>query len=377
MHHFRPARHWSTVRARLTAAALAALLLASCGSSGGGSDGAAVLDRGPDPTASGLATTAPKATAPPTPSTTDPPVEAPPLPLGGCPPPPAPPSTGTPTPAFVPPHLVPDAELPAALAPPGWTPDLKPLDGKGMWIWQYGKTEGGDYDAMVKRAADAGLRQLWVRVGDSQDRFYAKRYLDALVPKAHKAGIAVIGWGFPYLFDPADDAAWAADALAWRSPGGDSLDGFSPDLELDSEGVMLSEARTRVYLGLVRKAAGARLVVATVYRPSDRLWPSAYPYAAMAPYVDAFAPMDYWNCLEPGGVAQESIDRLKTLKPVHTIGMAYDASGTYRRMGAPNGAEIRRFLDASRRDGARGSSFWVWQLANDDQWSALAAYSWR
>ena len=139
-----------------------------------------------------------------------------------------------------------------------------------------------------------------MRVGDSRAGFYAADVLADLVPRAHQAGLAVVGWGFPFLHDPVDDARWSAEALAWRGPGGVALDGFSPDIELATEGVVLTERRARVYLGLVREAAGDRLLVATVYRPTDRLWTGTYPYAAMAAYVDAFAPMVYWGCTEPG-----------------------------------------------------------------------------
>lgn len=277
---------------------------------------------------------------------------------------------------YVPPVLVPESQLPAPLPPGQWKPDLAPLAGKGMWVWQYTATEGGNFDRIVERAKAAGLHQLWVRVGDSKSGFYARDELAALVPRAHARGIAVIGWGFPFLFDPVGDAAWTADALAWRAPTGDTLDGFSPDIERSSEGVALSDLRVRVYLGLVREAARSRLVVATVYRPSDTLWPDAYPYAAMAPYVDAFAPMVYWGCLEPGATAAQAIDRLRRLRPVHVVGQAFDSAATGGRTAPPDALETRRFLDTAERQGALGASFWVWQLMGDEQWSALAAFGW-
>ena len=101
-------------------------------------------------------------------------------------------------------------------------------------------------------------------MGDSQDGFYAADVLASLVPKAHKAGLAVIGWGFPYLHDPMSDAAWTNAALKWQAADGSRLDGFSPDIELSSEGVLLTERRITVYLGLVRNANPDRLLVATV-----------------------------------------------------------------------------------------------------------------
>jgi hypothetical protein len=320
---------------------------------------------------------APPSTAAPTipPPSTNAPTQAIGLPLPGCPPPPRPPGTGT-APPYRPPRLVPEAELPPAQPAPAVANDLGVLGGKGMWIWKTLQTEGGDVDAVVARATAAGLRQVWVRVGDSRDGFYAADYLSRLVPKAHKAGLAVIGWGFPYLHDPEFDAGWTTKAVTWKAPDGSGLDGFSPDIELASEGVVLTERRITVYLGLVRPAAGAMPLIATVYRATDARWNGTYPYRAIAPYVDAFAPMVYWGCVEPGGATLESVERLASLKPVHVIGQGYDAGPEGGRVGAPSAAETVRFLDVARRAGAVGASLWVWQSMPDHQWDALSSYVW-
>ena len=271
---------------------------------------------------------------------------------------------------------MPEAALPTARAAPAVANDLSVLNGKGMWIWKTVQTEKGDVDAVVARATAAGLRQIWVRVGDSRDGFYAADYLNRLVPKAQKAGLAVIGWGFPFLHDPEADAAWSIEAVNWRGPDGARLDGFSPDIELASEGVVLTERRITVYLGLVRPAAGPMPMVATVYRATDARWNGTYPYRAIAPYVDAFAPMVYWGCVEPGTATLESVQRLASLKPVHVIGQGYDAGPEGGRAGSPSAEETVRFLDVARRNGAVGASMWVWQFMSGEQWDALSTYVW-
>jgi hypothetical protein len=246
-----------------------------------------------------------------------------------------------------------------------------------MWIWQWDQTDNGNATAIVAQAVRAGLRQLWVRVGDSLDGFYGGSALTALVPAAHAAQLSVIAWGFPYLYDPVGDARWTAQILAWRGPGQSTVDGYSADIETSAEGVDLTGQRTDVYLQLVRQAAGNRLVVATVYAPTEPYWSGGhYPYAAMAPYVDAFAPMIYWGCTDPGRDAAVDIRRLATLRPVHIIGQAYDMASTGGRPVAPSGAEITEFLQTGERDGAIGASFWVWQAATPEEWAALAAYRW-
>ena len=245
-----------------------------------------------------------------------------------------------------------------------------------MWIWEWDSTDGGDADEIVQQAVSAGLHQLWVRVGDSMNGFYGANELDSLVPVAHAHGLAVIAWGFPYLWDPVGDAQWTAEILDWRAPDGQQVDGYSADIEEATEGVMLSAQRAAVYLELVRKAASSRLVVATVYPPTDANWDGGYPYQAMAPYVDAFAPMVYWECTQPGTDAALEVARLSTLRPVYVIGQAFNFAGDGGRTVSPSGAEITEFLSASRRAGALGASFWVWQDATPEEWVAVSGFPW-
>jgi hypothetical protein len=271
--------------------------------------------------------------------------------------------------------LVPEAALPAPAPAAPRSAGLDALAGKGMWVWKFKSTENGNADAIVTKAEAAGLRQLWVRVGDSQDGFYGAGVLDQLVRRAHEDGIAVIGWGFPYLYDPMADAKWTADALAWRDSHGEQLDGFSPDLETASEGVMVTERRLQVYLGQVAQASPDRPLIATVFRPTDRFWAS-YPYRAIAPYVDAFAPMVYWGCNEPGAAASEAITRLAALRPVHPIGQAYNMADEGGRRVSPSADETWRFLDVVHSGGAVGASFWSWQEISQEEWTTMSQFAW-
>jgi hypothetical protein len=325
--------------------------------------------------------TAPSTRPPPVTPTSVPPAPAIRLPTGpvnlaGCPPPVRPPGPPGPPP-WHPAVLVPDSALPPVERPKPWRSDVGPILGKGMWVWQFDQTEGGDAGVIVRRAMDAGLRQLWIRVGSSKSGFYAANDLNALVGRAHAAGLKVIGWGFPYLYDPLGDARWTAQALDWRGPGGDRLDGFSADIEKSTEGVALTKRRVAVYLGAVRRAAGSRLIVATVYPPTDYNWtPSQYPYWTMAHYVDAFAPMVYWGCRDPGTAAIQALRRLATLRPVHLIGQAYNMGSEGGRDAFPSQREIWRFMGVGRNGGAMGASFWDWQEMTNNEWKAVSVFPW-
>jgi len=325
----------------------------------------------------------PTAVLPVVPATTPappPPTQAPPaspqgtgLTLRGCPPPPAPP------PPYVPPWhpavLVPESALPPPAPATAPAAPLTAATGKGLWVWQYRRTEGGEPEAIVDRAAATGLTQIWVRVADSQDGFYGDDELAALVPRAHRRGLSVIAWGFPHLYDPVADAAWSKAVLDWRAPGGDRVDGFSADIETSTEGVALSARRAALYLSLVREARAGRPLIATVYPPTDH-WMSAYPFAAMAPYIDAYAPMIYWECRDPGAAAAEAISRLARMRPVHLIGQAFSFGDVAGRIDQPSAAELERFMAVARSRGAVGASFWVWQSMDPEEWGELAAFPW-
>ena len=296
------------------------------------------------------------------------------LPLAGCPPPPY---TGPPpAPPWHPGHLVPDSQLPAAPKPPAGRNATAAIRGKGMWIWQLSATDHGSAASIVSDAAAAGLRQIWVRVGDSRDGFYGADILSRLVPAAHRAGLTVIGWGFPYLFDPGADAAWTEAAIGWRSPDGQHLDGWSADIETSAEGVALSPQRVAVYLGEVRAADPRAVLVATVFPPTDQQM-ARYPFATMAPYVDAYAPMLYWGCTQPVLDVRQALARLRPLGPeVHVIGQAYDMGPYGGRRGAPPPAELDAFMLAARQSGAVGASFWSWQSIDPEEWSAVSGFRW-
>jgi hypothetical protein len=303
------------------------------------------------------------------------PLPAPAAPPTGCPPLPRKPSK--PVVPWRPATVVPESALPAALPPLSRAPSLDALRGKGMWTYEWESTESGSAAAVVRRAVAAGLTQIWVRTGSSKAGFYARPMLRSLLPLAHAAGIRVVAWDFPYLYDPVLDATRAAATLGYTAPGGHRIDAFSPDIESLSEGTQLTRRRLAVYLGLVQRAVGGRPLVSTVPHANNHWW-RTYDYKTQVPYVDAFAVMAYWGCVEPGRDVAQSVARLAPLgRPLHLIGQAYDMGPYGGRAGDPRGREVWRFTDVARRSGAIGASFYVWQYATREQFAALAAYPWR
>jgi hypothetical protein len=333
----------------------------------------------PEPSVSSLGSPPAPVRPPRTPAASPSPTTLYPLPAPaaqppGCPPPKRPPAK--PVKPWRPAHVVAEAALPAPLPAMRRTPSLDVLRGKGMWTYQWERTEGGSAKAVVARAKAAGLTQIWVRTGSSRSGFYAQDELRSLLPAAHAAGIAVVAWDFPYLYDPAADARRAAETLAFTAPGGHRIDAFSPDVESPSEGTQLTAKRLRVYLSRLQRSMGDRPLVSTVPHANNHWW-KTYDYRTQVPYVDAFAVMAYWNCTEPGREVTQSVERLAPFgKPLHLIGQAFDMGPYGGRPGDPRGREVWRFTDVAKRSGVIGVSLYVWQYTTREQLDALGAYPW-
>ncbi len=293
------------------------------------------------------------------------PLPAPPVQPEPCPPPPLPP--GPPAPPLRPP-LVATSRVPLVASPPARRVDLAAITGKGIWLTLWPGSHP-DLAAIVARARAAGIDQLWVRTGSTADGYYGGKVLAALVPLAHAAGVHVVAWDFPTLSDPRADAHRAEQALA------SGADAFSADIETAAEGTYLGVRRVRYYLSLVRRYAGPRPVVATVLPPGP-YWSRAYPYAAMAPFVDAFAPMVYWSCAEPGAAVAQAVVPLRRLRPVVPIGQDFNMASIGGRHGLPSPAEIWRFLYVAHSLGAIGASLYDLESGGPAQFAALAAFPW-
>lgn len=247
--------------------------------------------------------------------------------------------------------------------------DLLPY-GKGMWLYEPDKTEGGNVAAIVAKAKAAGLSHLYVRTGSSWAGFYAGPFLDQLLPAAHEANLLVYGWDFPRLISWSDDVKRAKAAIDHRTPGKHRIDGFSADIETRSEGTHISAQAAAEYGKALREEVGASFpLIATVPRPSPA---QNYPYAEVVASFDAIAPMVYWLNRQPDtDVAGALRDLAQFGKPVFPVGQAYDGAPEGGRAGVPPPEELLRFMRSAQANGGQGVSFWSWQAANDKAWAAI------
>src|SRR5919204_6364220 len=142
---------------------------------------------------------------------------------------------------------------------------LAPLRGKGMWL-TYPLLKHSPVSAIIAAARAAGLTHLYVEVGRSRDGFYGRRGLAALLPAAHRAGLRVLAWVYPYLRNLPADVAVSVAAARYVAPSGDRPDGLLADVEEN-----MAEGTVRAYGEILRALLGPNeLMAIATYPPQSR-----------------------------------------------------------------------------------------------------------
>jgi hypothetical protein len=247
-----------------------------------------------------------------------------------------------------------------------------------------------DVEHIVATAVHAGLRSVELRLAyGAFDEVgpAAKPVIDRLIDGLVAHRIAVIGWTVPRATS-FEDLARNAEIAAYRTPNGSRITGLAVDLERGGEFLgdgSRGYAALRSYLAVLRRAAGPHvLLVATVEDPYlAHLDQTKFPYREIARDADVLQPMTYWRMMGPwdtipkvqsavaGSVAL--LRRLAARDVPIDVGVQ---TGVLSKRGAPPGDELAAAIDAGRRAGAIGVTFYDWSGTGPEQWDAIARASW-
>ena len=86
-----------------------------------------------------------------------------------------------------------------------------PFYGRGMWIWQVGRSAGGNPAAIAAQARLNGVKTLFIKSGDGSG--YWSQFNAPLVRALHAAGLNVCAWQYVYGANPLTEAAVGARAV--------------------------------------------------------------------------------------------------------------------------------------------------------------------
>jgi peptidoglycan hydrolase-like protein with peptidoglycan-binding domain len=242
---------------------------------------------------------------------------------------------------------------PLATTLPGELPVV--MRGRGMWIWQLPRSDGGNLDAIAARAAAAGMQTVFVKSADAASVW--TQFTPQLVQELHARGLRVCAWQFVYGTNPLGEAAAGIAAV---NAGADCL---IIDAETAYEGRYAAAQR---YLATLRAAIGP-----------------AYPLGLTSfPYVDYHPRFPYSVFLGPGGAQANlpqvywkdiggSVDAVSARTVAHNRIYRTPLAPLGQAYSAPPPQDLQRFRAIWAGYGVAGLSWWSWQAASDTTWAAL------
>jgi hypothetical protein len=255
-----------------------------------------------------------------------------------------------------------------------------PFAGLATWVDVYDAAPYRDPEGTAARIAARGVRTVFAETANYRqavDVFQAAA-LGRLVDALHARRIAVVAWYLPGFDKPARDLRRTRAMLAFRTPSGGQFDAVALDIE--ALVVTRPALRTRRLLALARTldAEAGRTPVAAITYPPRALerhasWWPGFPWAELAPLVDAVVPMAYTGGGLKGydatyGYVARSLRFLRSAVgpelPVHAAG------GVADRMSAE---ELKAFADAVADAGdVAGWSLYDYATTRPAAWAALA-----
>lgn len=265
-----------------------------------------------------------------------------------------------------------------------------PVRGKGVWgTWVEWGTAGYDPDRIIQRAKEAGANYLYLIVrnqpGEGTIRPESKAMLDAIIPRAHANGIAVIGCVY-LVDDPKLDTARMLAVARHTTPTGERVDGLAADIEESPTAETIAAT-----MEPVRQALGSDYpIVAVTYPPFlGTAWKKSenYPWSSFGRYFDVISIMDYWHYRDreytPEEVRKEILSEAQaaarlTGRPVEVIGQAYrmDHSDGTPFQTVPTAAEVTAAMQAAKEAGAVAFSLYRWDTATQEEVNAFRAFPW-
>jgi hypothetical protein len=262
------------------------------------------------------------------------------------------------------------------------TMTLRAYSGLGTWIDIYDGNLMRTPDHTAAALKARGVNTIFLETGNSgsKDAFVRPGAAATLIQSAHRRGMKVVAWYLPTLVDQGKDQRRALGAIRFRTPLGQSFDGFALDIESSAVSpISTRNARLLAVSAYLRRWApsgaklGAIIPAPRGMQLSPSYWPN-FPYAGLASVYDVFVPMGYYT----NRVSGERDTYLYTWMnariiwhetgdptiPVHMIGGG---------AGATTHAEVQGFVQAVKDLGLPGGSLYDAATTRDFAWRELAA----
>lgn len=248
------------------------------------------------------------------------------------------------------------------------------LQGKGYFLWQIPKCEGGDANAIANAAHQAGFTHALIKIANGTYGYNVTSAGVDLVPPVAQAlrsrGIHVWGWHYLYGDDPVGEANKAIQRIQQTG-----MEGYVMDVEREYKDPGKSAAAV-TFLDRMRAAFPNLPLALCSYR-----FPSYHPQVPWKEFLarsDINMPQVYWEQTHnPADQLQRTLDEFQSMTPIRPIipvGAAY-RTGSW----AATPEDVTAFLQMAKNLNFSAANFWEWSNTRSflpDVWSAIAEFSW-
>ena len=251
------------------------------------------------------------------------------------------------------------------------------LYGKGYFIWQIPRAEGGDAAAITAVAQEARLSHVLLKIADGPTWAYNydhERQVD-LIPPVRDAlragGIQVWAWHYVRGDDPVSEAR-----LAVRRTKELELDGYVIDAEAEYKKPGRKIAAQR-FMQELRSGLPSLPVALSSYR-FPRSHPDL-PYEIFMEQSDYAMPQVYFEqAHNPEQQLERTVEQymgLTNARPVIPTAPTY-GRGDWK----PTVEEVTRFFAKAKELGLTAANAWSWDFArrpeHQELWEAVAQFDW-
>lgn len=244
-------------------------------------------------------------------------------------------------------------------------------DGKGIWInlWNY----PANPDMYCEYLKSKNIDSIYLQISRSNTPgIKHPGKLNKIIESCHDRDIKVIGWSYVFLKEPIHDAQKFIQGATYKTPSGETLDGFAADIEEISDSFAIEKFTKRI-----RQVLGPDYpLIAVIFSPlSMAKNAKLYSWRTVANNFDIIAPMTYWHGLKKYRSEQgayyytaQTISKIKELTKkddlkIHIIG---DGQKTTSH-------EIKGFLKAAKDHQVNaGVSLYPYHIPTEHQVETLS-----
>lgn len=251
------------------------------------------------------------------------------------------------------------------------------LYGKGFYIWQIPRCDGGNPQAIARRAAAAGLSHVLIKIADGSnypyniDKTSGKDLVPAVRDALREVGIQVWGWHYVRGTNPSGEANLAIARLSALK-----LDGYVIDAEHEYKESGKSRAAL-LFMNTLRRSYPKLPMALSSYR-----YPQGHrrlPFTEFLQSCDYAMPQVYFEqAHNPDEQLRRSVQEYADWHPARPV---IPTAPTYATpVWTPTVADINLFLTTAKELGLVGVNAWSWDWATKtgyvEFWDTVAKFDW-